>query len=71
MTKLNIFLIIISALLTVSILLQQRGEGLSSTFGGDGQAYHTKRGLEKNIFIASIILSMLFIGGALARLFFN
>lgn len=64
----NIFLIIVSILLTIAILLQQRGSGLSSSFGGDGSSYHTKRGLEKILFIVSIVLAVLFIGGALLRL---
>lgn len=67
----NIFLIVVSVLLAVTILLQQRGGGMSSSFGGNMEVYHTKRGLEKAIFIASIVLSVLFVGGALVRLFFH
>lgn len=66
----NVFLIVISILLTGAILLQQRGSGLSASFGGDGSSYHTKRGLEKILFIATIVLSVLFIGGAFLRLLF-
>ena len=65
----NIFLIAVAVLLTGTILLQQRGAGLSASFGGDGSSYHTKRGLEKIIFFATIVLSILFIGGAFLRLF--
>jgi len=54
--------IIVSVLLTVSILLQNRGAGLGSTFGGDFGGYYTKRGLERFLFWASIILGALFIG---------
>ena len=62
-------MIVISVLLVVAVLLQQRGAGLSGTFGGDGSgAYHTKRGLEKTIFFATIVLAVLFIGGAFMRL---
>ena len=66
----NITLIVVSVLFIIAVLLQQRGEGLSGTFGGHGEggAYHTKRGLERMIFIATIILSVLFIGGAFIRL---
>lgn len=70
MNKFNILLIIISVLLTATILLQQRGGGMSSAFGG-AEVYHTRRGIEKSIFIASIVLSVLFVASALARLFFN
>jgi protein translocase SecG subunit len=59
----------IAILLTISILLQQRGGGLSSTFGGGMMEYSTKRGAEKVIFYASIVLTVLFLGIAVVRLF--
>jgi len=46
--------------LMVLILLQNRGTGLSGIFGGSGSVYQTKRGLEKNIFIATIVTSIIF-----------
>ena len=48
-------------LLVVGVLLQQRGSGLSSTFGGAGVGYSTKRGAEKVIFYFTIIIAILFI----------
>lgn len=60
--------IIISILLAASILLQQRGTGLSTTFGGDGNVYRTKRGLEKMLFVATIALAVLFFGVALLNI---
>ncbi|MBI4135029.1 MAG: preprotein translocase subunit SecG [Candidatus Sungbacteria bacterium] len=48
--------IVISIALVVSILLQQRGTGLSAAFGGDGNVYRTKRGIEKLLFRATIVL---------------
>ena len=65
---LTIFQIIVSILLIAAILLQQRGTGLSATFGGEGNVYRTKRGLEKMIFIATIVLAFLFFGIALASI---
>lgn len=66
---LNVVMIVISVLFVAGVLLQQRGAGLSGTFGGDGSgAYHTKRGMEKTIFYATIVLSILFIGSAFIRL---
>ncbi len=54
--------IILAILLTATILVQQRGSGLSSAFGGDGGAeYSTKRGAEKFFFYATIILAILFL----------
>lgn len=64
----NIAQIIIAVLLSIGILMQQRGGGLSSVFGGDGSLYTTRRGAEKFIFIATIILSVLFLAIAFAQL---
>lgn len=58
--------IVISILLTASILLQNRGAGLSATFGGDFGGYYTKRGFEKFLFWGSIVLGTFFIGIAVA-----
>ncbi len=57
----SIVQIVISFLLVAAILLQQRGAGLSESFGGAGGSYHTKRGLERILFISTIVLSILFI----------
>ncbi|MCK4592539.1 preprotein translocase subunit SecG [Candidatus Parcubacteria bacterium] len=56
--------IIISVLLIISILLQNRGAGLSETFGGSGNVYQTKRGFDKFLFIATVVLAILFLGTA-------
>lgn len=56
----------VSVLLVLAILLQQRGAGLGATFGGDGGAFRTKRGLEKGLFYATVVLSVLFLGLGLA-----
>jgi len=53
--------IIVSVLLIGAILLQQRGGGLSQVFGGAGGQYRTRRGVERSIFIATIILAILFL----------
>lgn len=60
--------IILSLLLITGILLQQRGTGLSSSFGGSSMEYSTKRGAEKIIFYATIVLAVLFISVSVARL---
>ncbi len=60
---------IISAVLLVSaILLQNRGQGLSSSFGGGGEFYRSKRGLEKILFRATIILTGLFLLSSILNL---
>jgi preprotein translocase subunit SecG len=58
----NIVLIILSVALIGAILLQSRGGGLGSLFGGSdslGQ-YRTRRGLEKTLFQVTIGLSVAF-----------
>ena len=68
MTLIAIAQIIVSIVLIILILLQEKSSGLSGVFGGDGGFYQTKRGLEKIIFIATIILSVAFAGLALMSL---
>ncbi len=60
MNWIKIAQIVVSVLLIVAILLQNRGAGLGSAFGGSGGVYLTKRGLEKKLFIATIVLAVLF-----------
>jgi preprotein translocase subunit SecG len=54
--------VIISVLLISSILMQSRGTGLGSAWGGGvSTSYHSKRGLEKVLFRFTIVLAALFI----------
>lgn len=64
----NIIQIILGVLLGAAILLQRQGAGLSGAFGGEGEFYHTKRGVEKFLFLATIALAVLFFGAALANI---
>lgn len=52
--------IVIAVLLVASILMQSQGAGLGGAFGGGGESYHTKRGIEKSLFYATIVLVVLF-----------
>ncbi len=56
---------IVAILLTASILLQNRGSGLGSAFGGDFGGYYTKRGMEKFLVYGTVVLAVLFLGLAL------
>lgn len=58
--------VLLSLFLIGAVLLQQRGAGLGATFGGDGNSYRTKRGIEKKLFHATIIVSILFFATSLA-----
>ncbi|HLC87953.1 MAG TPA: preprotein translocase subunit SecG [Patescibacteria group bacterium] len=56
-----IFEIILGVILVGLIVLQSKGTGLGSTFGGDMGFYGTKRGAEKMLFILTIIIAALFL----------
>lgn len=58
---LSIIQIIISIALVSLILLQAKGVGLGRTFGGGGEFYKSRRGVEKIIFRMTIILTVLFL----------
>lgn len=59
-TTLFVAQILFSIILLSGILLQPNGSGLGSNWGGGGASYHTRRGLEKVIFIATIAAAALF-----------
>ncbi len=49
-----------AAILTLLILLQARGAGLGSTFGGANLFYRSKRGAERVLFTATVVIAVLF-----------
>jgi preprotein translocase subunit SecG len=57
--------IVISLILTTLILLQAKGAGLGSAFGGSASIIRTRRGAEKFLFYLSIIASFLFLAVSL------
>lgn len=63
--------IILSVVLVAFILLQQSDAGLGAAFGGgdSGATFNKKRGLEKIIFIATIIIAILWVLVAVLALF--
>ncbi|MCD6429301.1 preprotein translocase subunit SecG [bacterium] len=65
---LYILQIIVSVLLILAIVLQQRGSALGSAFGQEGGFYATRRGIQKKIFWFTIILAIFFVGLSIANL---
>lgn len=63
--QLGIFLQVttfVSAILSILlILLQTRGASLGAGFGSSGELYTTRRGLEKSLFIATIVFVVVFV----------
>ncbi|MBM5789732.1 preprotein translocase subunit SecG [Candidatus Parcubacteria bacterium] len=64
---LNTAQIILAVLLIAAILLQAQGTGVGAVFGGGGNVYRTKRGVEKKLFQLTILLAILFFGVALVN----
>lgn len=66
---LTIAISVVAVLLIASVLLQSRGTGLGASFGGDGAVFRTKRGIEKKLQTVTVVLAVLFLGLAFAKLF--
>ncbi|OGG53560.1 preprotein translocase subunit SecG [Candidatus Kaiserbacteria bacterium RIFCSPHIGHO2_01_FULL_53_29] len=63
----------LSVLLIVAILMQRTGASLGGAFGADNfsSGFHTRRGLERTLFHATIALGILFATSALINLFIS
>lgn len=59
--------LIVSILIITLILLQAKGTGLGTAWGGGGEFYHSKRGAEKYLFVGTIILAALFLATTFAN----
>lgn len=66
----SIIQIILGILLILAIIIQQKGSGLGTSFGGDMSFYRTKRGAEKLLFYATIVIAVAFILSSLVGLMF-
>ena len=62
--------IAVAIILIVLIAVQQRGAALGGAFGGSGEFYSSRRGIQKNIHYATIATSALFIILGIAILYF-
>lgn len=58
----QIITIISAVLMTAMILLQTRGASLGAGFGGSGELFTARRGVEKSMHQFTIILAVVFIG---------
>ena len=65
---LQIVMIGSAILLVVAIILQQRGATLGAGFGSSGELYTTRRGVDKSLFEATIVLAVIFVVSILAGL---
>lgn len=62
--------IVISIILIILIALQQRGTALGSAFGGGGEFYSARRGIQKKLYYATIAVATLFIVLSIIALLF-
>ena len=66
---LSVIQIILSVAIIILVLLQERSSGISGLLGGEGGGfYQARRGMEKVIFYATIVLIVVFVGIAVYRL---
>ena len=56
----QIIQIILSITISALLLIQAKGAGLGSIFGGSGGVYRTRRGIEKTMYQTTIGLVILF-----------
>jgi len=61
--------IVFSVLIVVFILIQGRGAGMGSAWGGGGEMFQTRRGMEKIILWLTTIFIIIFVIISLINLF--
>ena len=59
--------IVVAVIIVIAVLLQNRGAGMGAVFGGEGGVYKTKRGSEKFLYWATIVLLVVFFALALSQ----
>lgn len=60
--------IALGLILIIFTLIQQKGSGIGSSFGGDSAMYRTKRGAERLVFKLTVATSILFVLASLGSL---
>lgn len=69
-SMLDTITLISAALIILLILLQQRGATLGAGFGASGELYTTRRGLDKSLLRATVVLIAIFVLAILGQLIF-
>ena len=68
---LPIIQIIVAGILIALILLQAKGVGLGRAWGGGGDFYKSRRGVEKIIFNLTILMAVIFLASSILSLLFS
>ena len=63
--------IVVSILLITLIILQAKGVGLGRTFGGAGDFYKSRRGVEKIVFNLTVVLVITFLVTSILSLLYS
>ena len=62
----NVFQVLVAFALIGIVLLQAKGQGLGNIFGGGGETYRTRRGVERVLFRTTIALIITFVALSIA-----
>ncbi len=65
---LQIITVVSAVLMVAAILLQQRGASLGAGFGASGELYTSRRGLDKSLYRATVVLAIIFVASILGGL---
>lgn len=65
-TALLVAQMIAAILIVGAVLLQAQGNGFGAAWGGGGETFHTRRGVEKVVFYFTIVAIVLFAALSLA-----
>lgn len=60
MNAYTIIQMVLAVLLVITIILQSRGSKNGMTFGGSGETYRAKKGIERVLFYSTIVFAALF-----------
>lgn len=60
--------IVSAVLMSLCILLQARGASLGAGFGSSGELFTTRRGIDKSLYEATIVLAVVFVMSILVNL---
>lgn len=63
--------IIVAILLITFVLIQAKGVGLGRAWGGGGEFYKSRRGVEKIVFYATLLLVGIFLITSISTLLFS
>lgn len=58
----NYITLVSVVVMTILILLQTRGASLGAGFGGSGELFTARRGVDKTIYQVTIIVAIIFVG---------